>query len=91
MAAHATDSLRTDANRRRCISPQAGRALIILSHAIEYLTAEFIHEGGSFSPSNAQLQAVQLLLKVNRQVYFECPEVPPLSKRFLSLFRLNAN
>ncbi len=76
-------------NRRRRISPQAGHALEILGHAIEYLTDEFVHEGGSFSPNNAQLQAVQLLMAVNRQVYFECPEVPPLSKRILSMLRLD--
>jgi hypothetical protein len=76
-------------NRRRRISPQAGHALEILGHAIEYLTDEFVHEGGTFSPNNAQLQAVQLLMAVNRQVYFECPEVPPLSKRILSMLHIN--
>jgi hypothetical protein len=76
-------------NRRRRISPQAGHALEILGHAIEYLTDEFVHEGGTFSPNNAQLQAVQLLMAVNRQVYFECPEVPPLGKRILSMLRLD--
>lgn len=76
-------------NRRRRISPQAGHALEILGHAIEYLTDEFVHEGGTFSPNNAQLQAVQLLMAVNRQVYFECPEIPPLSKRILSMLHIN--
>ena len=76
-------------NRRRRISPQAGHALEILGHAIEYLTDEFVHEGGTFSPNNAQLQAVQLLMAVNRQVYFECPEVPPLGKRILSMLHIN--
>jgi hypothetical protein len=76
-------------SRRRSITPQAGHALEILGHAIEYLTDEFVHEGGTFSPDNAQLQAVQLLMAVNRKVYFECPEVPPLSKRLLSLLHLN--
>ena len=76
-------------SRRRRISPQAGHALEILGHAIEYLTDEFVHEGGTFPPNNAQLQAVQLLMAVNRQVYFECPEIPPLSKRILSMLRIN--
>ena len=76
-------------NRRRRISPQAGHALEILGHAIEYLTDEFVHEGGTFSPNNAQLQAVQLLMAVNRQVYFECPEVTPLGKRILSMLHIN--
>ena len=77
--------------RRRSIDPQAGHALEILGHAIEYLTDEFIHEGGSFSANNSQLQAVQLLMALNRQIYFECPEVPPLSRRLMSFLHIQAN
>jgi hypothetical protein len=77
--------------RRRSINPQAGHALEILGHAIEYLTDEFIHEGGSFSADNGQLQAVQLLMALNRQVYFECPEVPSLKKRILAFLHLHSN
>jgi len=77
--------------RRRSISPKAGHALEILGHAIEYLTDEFIREGGSFSADNSQLQAVQLLMALNRQIYFECPEVPPLTQRLMSFLRLQAN
>jgi hypothetical protein len=89
-SAPTVDAIRAPVNRRRRISPRAGHALEKLGHAIEYLTDEFIHEGGSFSAHNAQLQAVQLLMAVNRQIYFECPEVPPLGKRFLSLLHLGA-
>ena len=89
MPAQAADTIHACVNRRRRISPQAGHALEILGHAIEYLTDEFVHEGGSFSPNNAQLQAVQLLMALNRQIYFECPEVPSLSKRFLSLLHVH--
>ena len=74
--------------RRRRISPEAGRALEILGHAFEYLTDEFVHSGGSFSTHNAQMEAVQLLMAVNRQVYFECPEVPSLSERWRTLVHL---
>ncbi len=88
MATPAADLIHSGVNRRRRISPEAGHALKILGHAIEYLTDEFVHEGGSFSPNNAQLQAVQLLMAINRQIYFECPEVPPFGKRFLSFFHL---
>ena len=80
--------VRMGAIRRRRISPEAGHALEKLGHAIEYLTDEFIHEGGPFSPTNSQLQAVQLLMAINRQIYFECPELPPLSKRLFSLLHL---
>jgi len=73
-------------NRRR-ICPKAGHALEILGHAIEYLTDEFVHEGGSFSANNGQLEAVQLLMAANRQVYYDCPEAPSFRERFLSLLR----
>jgi hypothetical protein len=89
IAAAPAQVLTAPVNRRRRISPQAGHALEILGHAIEYLTDEFVHEGGTFSPNNAQLQAVQMLMAVNRQVYFECPEIQPLSKRILSMFRMD--
>ena len=89
MSSPTAESIRSGASRRRRIDPQTGRALEILGHAIEYLADEFVHEGGSFSADNGQLQAVQLLMALNRQVYFECPEVPPFSKRLLSFLHLN--
>jgi hypothetical protein len=74
--------------RRRRISLEAGRALEILGHAIEYLTDEFVHAGGSFSAHDGQVEAVQLLMAVNRQIYFACPEVPSLGERWRSLLHL---
>jgi hypothetical protein len=71
--------------RRRRISPQAGRALEILGHAIEYLSDEFAHAGGSLSAHNGQVEAVQLLMAANRQIYFTCPEVPTLAERWHAL------
>jgi hypothetical protein len=76
-------------SRRRRITPQAGHALIKLGHAIEYLTDEYVHQGGSLLSNDAQLQAVQLLMALNRQVYFECPAVPTLGERCRSFFHLN--
>ena len=73
--------------RRRRISPQAGRALETLGHAVEYLTDEFVYQGGSFSANNAQLEAIQLLMALNRQVYFECPQLPTFGERCRSLLR----
>jgi hypothetical protein len=84
-------SARVAANRRRRITPEAGHALEILGHAIEYLTDEFVHEGGSFSANDNRLKAVQLLMAVNRQVYFECPEVPSLAERCRSFLHLRAS
>lgn len=77
-------------SRRRRITPRAGHALEILGHAIEYLTDEFVHQGAEFRSRNAQLEAVQLLMSVNRQVYFECPEVPTLGERLRSALHLHA-
>ncbi len=79
-----------DVLRRRRISPEAGHALEILGHAIEYLTDEFVHAGGSSSTRNGQVDAVQLLMAVNRQIYFSCPEVPSLVERWRSWLRLRA-
>jgi hypothetical protein len=67
--------------RRRHISPQAGHALEILGHAIEYLTDEYVHEGGSLSGRDPRVEAVQLLMALNREVYFACPETPTLVQR----------
>ena len=74
-----------DAMRRRRISPEAGHALEILGHAIEYLTDEFVCAGGSFSAHDAQVEAVQLLMRLTREIYFGCPEVPTFGDRFSAL------
>ena len=77
-------------SRRRLITPEAGHALEILGHAIEYLTDEFVYEDGALSARNAQLQAVQILMALNRQVYFACPEVPTFADRCLALLHLHS-
>jgi len=77
------------ATRRRDITPQAGHALNYLAHAIEYLTDEFMHRGLAFSAKNEQLEAVRLLMALNRQVYFECPEVPRFGERCRALLHLH--
>jgi hypothetical protein len=82
-------TVRAHSHRRR-ISPQAGRAIETLAHAIEYLTDEFVHQGFSFSARNEQLEAVQILMALNRQVYFECPEVPTLGERCRTLLHLHS-
>ncbi len=80
--------------RRRRITPRAGHALEKLGHAIEYLTDEFLYEttafsACNFSAKNPQLEAVQLLMTLNRQVYYECPETPSLGERLRSILRLH--
>jgi hypothetical protein len=79
-------AVRIRVNRRR-ISPQSGRALEILGHAIEYLTDEFVHSGMLIPSNIAPLEAVQLLMGLNRQVYFECPEMLSLGERCRNLLK----
>ncbi len=86
-SAPAASTHRAVSSRRR-ISPQAGHALEILGHAIDYLIDEFIYAGGSFSTRDPRLEAVQLLMTANREIYFACPEAPTLAQRCRSLLRL---
>ena len=74
--------------RRRRISPAAGRAIEILGHAIEYLTDEFVHAGGFPAAHDPQIEAVQLLMALNREIYLACPELPSLASRFCARMRL---
>jgi hypothetical protein len=72
--------------RYRRIDPQSGHALEILGHAIEYLTDEYVHAGGSLRANNAQVEAIQLLIMANRAIYFGCPPVPSLGERLRGWF-----
>jgi hypothetical protein len=89
-SAPAVRSVCVRSNRRRRITPQAGRALDILAHSIEYLTDEFVHQGLAFSAKEPQLEAVQMLMALNRQIYFECPEVPTFGERCRALLGLHS-
>ncbi len=73
--------------RRRRISPEAGRALEILGHAIEYLADEYAYRAESLSMHDGPVEAMQLLMRANRQIYFDCPEVPSLAERWPTLLR----
>jgi hypothetical protein len=75
-------------NHRRRISSEAGHALEMLGHAIEYLSDEFVHEGGSFSAHNGQIAAIQLLMARNRAVYFSCPEIPGFRERCTAFLQI---
>lgn len=68
-------------HRRRRINPQAAQALTIVEDAIEHLTSEFVHECGPLAAHNAQLEAIQLLMAIDRRIYFECPEIPTVRDR----------
>lgn len=75
---------------RRRISPQAGRALEKLGHAIEYLSAEFVNGDRPITPHSPELEAVQLLMALNRKIYFECPETSTWRERMSAFFRRTA-
>jgi len=81
------DALRGEPVRRRRISAEAGRALEILGHAIEYLADEYVHRAESLSAHDGPVEALQLLMRANRQVYFECPKAPTMADRWQSLLR----
>jgi hypothetical protein len=61
---------------RRRITPEAGKALEILAHALEYLTDEFAVSGVAGSSLGDRMEAIELLKSLNRLVYLECAEVP---------------
>ena len=68
--------------RRRKVSREAGRALEVLGHAIEYLTDEHMNCSGSFRLNDPMIEAVKMLMAANRSVYYECPEMPSLRERW---------
>jgi hypothetical protein len=72
---------------RRRTTPEAGFALEILGHAIEYLADEYVHEVGFVPPvlsGDPRVEAIQLLMAANRQVYYACPVVPSIYQRVMS-------
>ncbi len=95
LATHASNSrqrVRTAVYRPRKLSPEAGRGIGMLAHAIEYLAHEFSLEcmnAGVKQSSVAQPEiiAIELMMELNRQIYFSCPELPPLSERIRAGFR----
>ena len=79
-------SATTNSDRRRSISPSAGRALEMLGHAIEYLADEYVYRGKTFCADDPEVQAVQLLMALNREIYLECPIVPTIYRARSCIF-----
>jgi hypothetical protein len=73
--------------RRRRIDRESGRALEILGHAIEYLADEYLQHGGRLAGSDGEVQAMQLLMTLNREIYAACPEIPTFAERCTALLR----
>lgn len=66
--------------KRRKIAPKTAKALVILGHAIEYLGEEFLYAASGDGANLGQLEAIQLLMAKNRDIYMACPEVPTFSQ-----------
>jgi hypothetical protein len=73
--------------RRRRIDARSGRALEKVAHAIEYLSDEFVHESDNVRLPEGQLQAIEVLMSVNRFIYLECPEALTLGDRCKAFVR----
>src|SRR6185437_2599144 len=84
------EAVPVSSNRRRSIDPASGRALEILGHAIDYLADELGHSGGPAVAGNPQVEAIQLLMAINRGIYLQCPEVKTFGERCRSLLRLGS-
>ncbi len=67
------------------ISPEAGHALEILGHAIEYLADELVHEHRAAEAERGRVDAIQILMACNRQIYFASPLRHSLGERLREL------
>jgi hypothetical protein len=90
LALHGMDRVVTESfvktNCRRHIPPQAGRALEILGHAIEYLTDEYVRDSKQISSHDHHVQAIQILMALNRQIYYACPLRVSFAQRLRAFF-----
>lgn len=69
---------------RRRLSPEGGRALEILGHAIEYLADEYAadpNDKGPLGSADPRIEAIQVLKALNRAVYFSGTELEPFFRR----------
>jgi hypothetical protein len=69
---------------RRRITPEAGRGLEKLAHALEYLANEFARDGYNVAVNFGRLQAMELLASLNRQLYFSCEVQTTFTERVLA-------
>ena len=79
--------------RSRRITPEAGRAIEMLGHAIEYLADEFAlecrsREDQAGAGKHPRIEAIELMMTRSREIYFSCPTVPTLGERLRSLLHL---
>src|SRR6202167_4774034 len=69
---------------RRLHSPESGRALEILGHAIEYLADEYANDltdKGPLGSADPRVAAIQILKGLNRAIYYSATEMQPALRR----------
>ncbi len=72
---------------RRRGSSEQGRALETLGHAVEYLVDSRMRFNDP-QAAPGERDAIELLMRLNRAVFSECPEVVPVSRRVRHWFAL---
>jgi hypothetical protein len=56
-----------------------GRALESLGHAIEYLYDSQVYQSDNGVLSQGDMEAVQILMRLSREVFNECKEASPVT------------
>ena len=79
--------------RRRRLDRESGQAIEKLGHAIQYLADEFALDcmNPSDRPASGlspRMEAIQLLMAFNRQIYMNCPPIPSFAQRLRAWFGL---
>jgi hypothetical protein len=69
------------------LARNASRALETLGHAIEYLADEYVRDDAPPSQKEGMMQAIQILMATNRDIYFSSPKTPTLRERLRALLR----
>jgi hypothetical protein len=91
-SAEGRSSAAVRSQRPRQVSSEAGRAIEMLGHAIEYLSDEFALNCmdrilGTEPGLHPRLRAIELLKKLNREIYLSCPEAPTMKERLQAWMR----
>lgn len=81
VSAAVSESVAKALSQRRRITPQSGRALEKLSHAIDYLSAESAPGSESRSGMRHRMEAERMLKALRREILQEAPVVEPFRKR----------
>jgi len=79
-------------HRPRKLTPEAGRAIEILAHAIEYLADEFaldcmVAGAKGYCGEQPRMKAIELMMERNREIYLSCPRIPTLAERLTGTIR----